>query len=333
MADAKDDGKRPIFVIKKIKKGGGHHGGAWKVAYADFVTAMMAFFLLMWLLNATTEEQKNGISNFFDPTPQISQSQSGAGGMLGGLSMSTQGARSTDLSNPMANPIKSLPTKSQKMGEPDLERIEQEKLEAEVARREEEEFERIKKEIEAAMNASPELKELMKNVVVDMTPEGLRIQIVDQDGTAMFASGSAEMFDQTKKLMQTVAGVIQSMPNQVSIRGHTDGAQYRGANPGYTNWELSADRANASRVALMEGGIPANRIANVVGKADTDHFVKDAPLDPKNRRISIILLHDKQTKTSGANASSGQSSAAAPASAPAPADPGYQPSQGAVTFP
>ncbi len=332
MADTKDDTKRPIFVIKKIKKGGGHHGGAWKVAYADFVTAMMAFFLLLWLLNATTEEQKSGISNYFDPNPQISTSESGAGGMLGGLSMSTQGARSTDLSNPMANPILAKPTPSNKMGEPDLERLEQEKLEAEVTRREEEEFQKVKEQIEAAMNASEELKEMLKNLVVDMTPEGLRIQIVDQDGAATFASGSAQMFDKTKKLMQTVAGVIKTLPNQVSVRGHTDGAQYAGANPDYSNWELSADRANASRIALMSGGIPIERVANVVGKADTDHFIKDQPLDPRNRRISIILLHDKQTRTDGPNASTGKSSVG-PAAPAAPADPGYTPTPGAVTFP
>jgi chemotaxis protein MotB len=331
--DKKDDGKRPIFVIKKIKKGGGHHGGAWKVAYADFVTAMMAFFLLMWLLNVTTEEQKTGISDFFDPNPQISQTQSGAGGMLGGLSMSTQGARSTDLENPLPNPLVRPPDKGSKIAEPDLEKIEQEKLEREVKRREEEEFKKVKDQIEQAMNASPELKEMLKNVVVDMTPEGLRIQIVDQEGASMFASGSSQMFDKTQKLMETVAGVIKTMPNQVSIRGHTDGAQYRGNN-GYTNWELSADRANASRVVLMQGGIAASRIANVVGKADTDHFVKNNALDPKNRRISIILLHDKQTKESGANASSGQGGGGTTDdSPPAPVDPGYRPSSGSVQFP
>lgn len=329
MADkGKDDGKRPIYVIKKIKKGGGHHGGAWKVAYADFVTAMMAFFLLMWLLNATTEEQKNGISNFFDPNPQISQSESGAGGMLGGMSMSTQGARSTDLSNPLPNPVMAQPEKAPKVGEPDLEKIEKERLEKEVERREEEEFQKVKKEIEAAMNASPELKELMKNVVVDMTPEGLRIQIVDQEGASMFESGSSKMLEKTEKLMQTVAGVIKTMPNQVSIRGHTDGVPYSGAN-GYTNWELSSDRANASRVALTAGGIPPARIANVVGKADTDHFVTEKPKDARNRRISIILLHDKMTKTVGPNASSGKGGTGASA----PVDKGYKPTPGAVQFP
>ncbi len=327
------DAKQPIFVIKKIKKAGGHHGGAWKVAYADFVTAMMAFFLLMWLLNVTTEEQKLGISNFFDPNPQISQSQSGAGGMLGGLSMATQGARSTDLNNPMPSPVLAQPEKNPKMGEPDvdLKKVEQERLDQEVARREEEEFEKVKKEIEAAMNASPELKEMMKNVVVDMTPEGLRIQIVDQEGAAMFESGSAKMLDKTDKLMRMVAGVIKTMPNQVSIRGHTDGVPYKGANPEYTNWELSVDRANASRVALTVGGVPPSRVANVVGKADTDHYIKDKATDPRNRRISIILLHEKQTNTAGANASSGKGGVGA--GAPKVADPGYKVTPGAVQFP
>ncbi len=345
MADAskeKDDNKRPIFVIKKIKKGGGHHGGAWKVAYADFVTAMMAFFLLMWLLNATTEVQRTGISDYFDPTPQISQNVSGAGGMLGGASVATQGVRSTDLANQIPNPITSTPEKTQTVGEPDLERVEQEKLEKEVERREEQEFEQVKKDLEAAMNASPEMKEMMKNIVVDMTPEGLRIQIVDQEGASMFSSGSAQMFEKTEKLLNVVANVINSVKNPVSIRGHTDGAQYKGADPNYTNWELSSDRANASRMELMRAGVDASRIANVVGKADTDHFIKTDPLDPRNRRLSIILLHDKQTK-SGANAS------AAPKTPPAPktnsagdltpetpggtGSPAYQATPGAVQFP
>lgn len=299
----KDDTKRPIFIIKKIKKGGGHHGGAWKVAYADFVTAMMAFFLLMWLLSVTTKEQKEGISDFFDPTPQVSQNVSGAGGMLGGASLSTDGVRSTDLSNNIPNPAISNPTKGGVAGEPNLEQIEKEKLEQEIERREEKEFENVKKNLEAAMNASPEMKEMLKNLVIDMTPEGLRIQIIDQEGASMFASGSAQMYEKTQKLLDVVGKVIQSVPNQVSIRGHTDGVQYKGEDPNYTNWELSSDRANASRMELMRSGIPVTRIANVVGKADTDHFVKENPLDPRNRRLSIILLHDKQTKSTGANAS------------------------------
>jgi chemotaxis protein MotB len=326
---SKDDTKRPIFVIKKIKKGGGHHGGAWKVAYADFVTAMMAFFLLLWLLNVTTEEQKSGISEFFDPTPQVSQENSGAGGMLGGLSMDTQGAKSTDLHNPIPNPTVRSPQQSRKIGEPELDKIAKEKLEAEVKKREEAEFQKVKEDIQKAIQDNPDLKDLAKNVVVDMTDEGLRIQIVDQDGAAMFASGSAQMYEKTRKLMEMVAGVVKTLPNQVSIRGHTDGVAYKGANPDYTNWELSADRANASRVAMMQGGLAQNRISNVVGKADTDHFNKANALDPKNRRISIILLHEKQTKQGGANASSGHGGVG---TEPTP-DPGYQVSPGNVQFP
>lgn len=332
MAENKDDSKRPIYVIKKIKKGGGHHGGAWKVAYADFVTAMMAFFLLMWLLNVTTEEQKTGISNFFDPNPQVSQSQSGAGGMLGGLSMSTQGAQSTDLRNNMPNPVQSTPTNAARKGQPDLEKVQKEKLEQEIAKREEAEFEKVKKKIEQALQDSPELKQLTKNVVMDMTPEGLRIQIVDQEGAAMFSSGSAQMYEKTQKLLQTVASAIKDLRNQVSIRGHTDGVPYRGQN-GYTNWELSSDRANASRMALMSGGLVGARVANVVGKADTDHFIKENAKDPRNRRISIILLHDKQTKDTGANTSSGKSAAADVGGKVVDDDPGYKPTPGNVTFP
>ena len=332
--DPAADGKRPIFVIKKIKKGGGHHGGAWKVAYADFVTAMMAFFLLLWLLNATTEEQKQGISNFFDPNPQVSLSSSGAGGMLGGISMAQQGAQSTNIENPMPSPMIQAPNKGPKVQPEELDKVQKEKLKKEIERREEAEFSKVKKQIEDAVKNTPELKDMMKNVVIDMTPEGLRIQIVDQDGAAMFASGSAKMYERTQKLMTMVAGVIKDLPNQISIRGHTDGVAYKGAN-GYTNWELSSDRANASRIALTTGGVPENHVANVVGKADTDNFIKDDPKDARNRRISIILLHDQETKDAGANSSSGQGGAGGTdesALEVAP-DPGYKPTQGNVSFP
>ncbi len=324
-----EEGKRPI-IIKKIKKGGhGHHGGAWKVAYADFVTAMMAFFLLLWLLNVTTEEQKLGISDYFNPTPQVSRSETGAGGMLGGLSISPDGAMVTDRQPPVQPPPQEADTQhGQQVGAAgaDLRKVEQEKMEKEIQRREEKNFDAAKKQIEDALDADSELKDLKKNLVVDMTPEGLRIQIVDQEGEAMFPSGSAQMFDKTQKLMKLVGNVIRNLPNQVSVRGHTDSQSYSDG-AGYTNWELSADRANASRKTLLDSGLPEKRINNVVGKADTDHFIKDKPLDPRNRRISIILLRDSLIKQQGANASS-----VSPA-VPEKADPGYRPSEGSVNFP
>lgn len=312
--------KAPIIVVKKIKKvAGGHHGGAWKVAYADFVTAMMAFFLLMWLLSSTSESQLEGIAEYFDPTPQIvSQSQSGAGGVMGGISVSAEGARMDDKKALTPDNITpAQPLKSPK----DLTDAE---LEAQNKKREQAQFDEAKKKIEEAINTS-EFKDVAKNLKMDMTSEGLRIQIVDQDGASMFPIGSAQPFAKTEKLLAQVAQVIASMPNQISVRGHTDGAAYsEGAN--YTNWELSGDRANSSRRVLIGAGIPETKIANVVGKAATDNYVKDKPLDPQNRRISIILLKQGLTQEAGTANSMDKTG-------PATAPPAYTPSQGKVQFP
>jgi len=303
VAEAKktdDKSKQPIFVKKIIKKGG-HHGGAWKVAYADFVTAMMAFFLLLWLLNVTTDEQKNAISNYFDPThPKVSEAVSGAGGVLGGLSMAPQGAMATTLQTVTAAPPASsvnkrnTDTKDKNHDSPNVSRKALEKAKAELRKQEQERFKEAEKKIKEAIEANPELKELAKNLLVDMTPEGLRIQIVDSEGKPMFSSGSAEMYDYTKKLIEQVSKVVIALPNEVSIRGHTDSVPYA-AGAKYTNWELSSDRANSSRRVMLDTGLPVTRVNNVVGQADTDHLVPDKPEDARNRRISIILLKEELT--------------------------------------
>jgi len=286
-----DDGPggQPI-IIKKIKKyAGGHHGGAWKVAYADFVTAMMAFFLLLWLLNVTTKEQKAGIADYFDPVPKISTSDDGAGGLMGGLSISPDGAMVTTVQPPVAQ--EADPTLR---AGADPKAIEEEKLKEEVREREEARFKKAEEAIQDAIESSPDLKNLSKNIMMDMTPEGLRIQIVDQEGQSMFPSGSAEMYEKTRNLLAQVSKVIAALPNDISVRGHTDAAPYS-AGAGYGNWELSADRANSSRRVLVESGLPEKRVNNVLGKADTDHMFGDKPLDARNRRISIILLREELT--------------------------------------
>lgn len=325
MADKGADGKAPVIVIKKIKKGGhGHHGGAWKVAYADFVTAMMAFFLLMWLLNATTKEQKEGIAEYFDPTPTIvSSSQSGAGGVMGGLTVSPEGARMAD-KQPVA-PSNQPPTQSAKSAK----ELTDEQLETETKKRENRSFDQVKREIEQAI-ANSDLKDLAKNLKIDMTPEGLRIQIVDQDGASMFPSGSAKPFAKTEKLLATVADIIRDTPNDISIRGHTDGAPYsEGAD--YTNWELSSDRAHSSRRVLLSNGINPEKISNVVGKADTDHYIKNNPMDAQNRRISIVLLRKSLTAEKGSVNS--MDNAPAEAKTPEPPPPAYKQTPGRVQFP
>ena len=324
------DEKAPIIVIKKIiKGGGGHHGGAWKVAYADFVTAMMAFFLLMWLLNATTEQQRKGISEYFDPTPmEVSSNTSGAGGVMGGMTVSNVGARVADVQPIVSNdnPVSTDQSSQSNPQATDPQKLTQEQLQQELEKRENTEFEKVKEQIDQAIQNS-DMKDLAKNLMVDMTPEGLRIQIVDRDGQSMFPTGSAQPYEKTVNLLGLVADIIRKMPNQISVRGHTDSTPYSGG-ADYTNWELSADRANASRRVLLKKEISLKKLSNVVGKADTEHLNPLQPNDPQNRRISIILLRDSLTKPT-----SGKKSAAASGTGSVPVDPGYKKTQGNVQFP
>jgi chemotaxis protein MotB len=297
MADksSSEDKKRPI-IVKKVKKvvGGGHHGGAWKVAYADFVTAMMAFFLLLWLLNVSTQEQLNGIADYFRPT-LASVSQSGAGGVMGGISAVTDGAMRTELVN---DPTDSTPTALVDIDDEETEEPETEEQNKKITRNEferlkaEEEqktFEEARQELMSAIQNDAQLKELAKNLIIDMTPEGLRIQIVDQQGKSMFPLGSAKMYDETYLLISKVTQVITKLPNHLSINGHTDSLPY-GTNATYNNWDLSSERANASRRALVASGLAEKRIANVSGKAEIDPLFPQDTTNPQNRRISIILL-------------------------------------------
>lgn len=298
------DGNQPVVIIKKVKKGGaGHHGGAWKVAYADFVTAMMAFFLLLWLLNVTTAEQKAGLADYFAPTV-ASKSESGAGGVLGGQTMIVDGAKVSDrgqvnVTVAIAPPTEDVPGMKFKEHEKDFDKekdkdgaIDEKELERQLAEREQKAFEEARDQIRQAIQDVPELADLKRNLVIDMTPEGLRIQLVDQDRQSMFPSGTAEMHDSTRLLLQNVAQIINRLPNRISITGHTDSTPFRGNN-GYSNWELSTDRANASRRVIVEAGVPAARIDNVVGKADSDPLISSDPTNPANRRISIVLLREK----------------------------------------
>ncbi len=284
------------IIIKRYKKGGeGHHGGAWKVAYADFVTAMMAFFLLLWLLNAVTEEQLTGISNYFAPTT-ASLSVSGAGGILGGQVIG-EGAQTSNNSSPSL--VQHLPPSSIGPGGDDLtsqatepmDGMGEQQFKEMLAEREQKTFDKAKEMLEQAVKGIPELKQYQGSMLVDNTPEGLRIQITDQEGLAMFPSGSSAMYGHTRSLMDLVSRVVNQLPNKVAISGYTDAIPFRDPS-GYTNWELSADRALASRRALLASGVPEDRIDRVVGKADTEPLVTDDPKAPRNRRISIILLRE-----------------------------------------
>ncbi len=292
-------------IIKKIKKGGGHghHGGAWKVAYADFVTAMMAFFLLMWLINTTSPEQKRGIADYFAPA-SVSKSTSGSGGILDGTSFGEDGGKS---GGAVAIVVKMTPdgkTKEEQKSDPATQPAETrpsaEDMEAaEESVAEQKEFESAEMSLRQAMQDMPELAELSKQILIDITPEGLRLQLIDQEGRPMFAAGSAEPTDRIKRLLKEVAKVIQRLPNRVTIAGHTDSGQFEGAN-GYSNWELSADRANMSRKLLMQNGVVPDRIYQVSGKAGSEPLLPEDPYASANRRITIVLLREAPPLPAGA---------------------------------
>ncbi len=252
------------------------------------MTAMMAFFLLMWLFNSMSEQQLNGIADYFAPTT-ASLSQSGAGGMLGGKVIG-EGVLSSNSSSAAFNP--NLPPPTFNNGETESpEDLNEDALKKVQEEKEQQQFEQTAEAIRNAVGGMPELKALTNNLQIDNTPEGLRIQIVDQDGTAMFPSGSSRMDPNMRKLLGLVATAIKDLPKKVAIAGHTDSTRY--ADPsGYGNWELSADRALASRRALVEMGFPEKQVQRVVGRADTDPLVTDNLNSPQNRRISIVLLRD-----------------------------------------
>ncbi len=284
---------RPI-IIKKIKKGHdhGHHGGAWKVAYADFVTAMMAFFLLMWLLNTTSPEQKRGIADYFAPA-SVSASTSGSGAILAGAALGDDGA----LDRGSSTVIERLSPQSEaESNDNDTERASQDQTTAnsaaqfEEARAEEASFRSAEMSLRQAMQDMPELAELSRHLIIDETPEGLRIQIVDQEGRPMFEPGSAEPMERARILLRAIGQVATRLPNRVTIAGHTDAGPSPA--PSYTNWELSADRANTSRRLLQEAGLGADRIYTVSGKAGSEPLFADDPYGSGNRRISIVLLRE-----------------------------------------
>ncbi len=287
------------IIIKKVKGGGhGHHGGAWKVAYADFVTAMMAFFLLLWLLNATTDEQKSGIADYFAPAA-VSASQSGSGGVLGGTVISMSGVLSAN-----GGPSEGASTPEQPVdpagedGDPEVKadptEMTEEQLAAETAKREQEQFEQAAESLRQAIDSIPELAQLKNSLLIDQTPEGLRIQLADQEGTSMFPLGSSQPNDNMQRLIGLVTSVVEKLPNKISVSGHTDDLPYKSAN-GYSNWELSADRANAARRLLLDTGLEPGRVALVQGRAATDPLLPDDPNSARNRRISIVLLRGSDT--------------------------------------
>lgn len=281
-----DDLSQKPIIIKRIKKvSGGHHGGAWKIAYADFVTAMMAFFLLMWLLGSTTQGDKEGIAEYFKTPLKIAL----AGGDGSGDSSSIIKGGGEDLSRRMGQV---------KRG--DIEEIKRainlEAAQAEKQRLELEQFKNLKKKIEQAIEANPSLINFKKQLLLDITTDGLRIQIVDERNRPMFSIGKAELQSYTKEILHEIGKMLNEVQNKISLSGHTDATPYPSGEKSYSNWELSADRANASRRELIAGGMDANKVLRVVGLSSAVLFDKEDPLSPFNRRISIIVMNEKAEK-------------------------------------
>ena len=275
------DGKRlqPI-IVKRVKKGGhSAHGGAWKIAYADFVTAMMAFFLLMWLLGSTSQGDLKGIASYFQSPLKIAMAGgTGSGdsssiikGGGGSLSRSAGNVKNGDVQAPARN-------------------INLQALRAEIQSRDEERMRGVQARIEQAVQASPALAALRHQMRMDVTADGLRIQIVDDQGRPMFDAGSPRVKDYMRELLRSIGRLLDNDDARVVLSGHTDASPYSGGERGYSNWELSADRANASRRELLAGGLREDRVVRVLGMGSSVPFADNDPLSPLNRRISILVL-------------------------------------------
>lgn len=274
--------KAPI-IVKRVKKvTGGHHGGAWKIAYADFVTAMMAFFLLMWLLGSTSKGDLNGIAEYFKNPLKVSMS----GGDGSGDSSSVIKGGGADLTR-QAGQVKRGET------EPEKKSYNLKAAKAELEREEAASLKTLKKKLDAAVDANPTLKQFKRQLLIDITSEGLRIQIVDEQNRPMFNLASAELQPYTKVILSEIGRVLNDVQNRISLSGHTDATPYANGHRGYGNWELSTDRANASRRALIAGGMDEAKMLRVVGLASSVPFNQAGPFDPINRRISIIVMNKR----------------------------------------
>lgn len=275
-----NDKKLQPIIVKRIKKGGhGAHGGAWKIAYADFVTAMMAFFLLMWLLGSTTEGDLRGIAAYFKSPLKVSM----AGGRTTGDRTSVIPGGGNDLTQAHGQ-VKKANSETDEF----MRRHSEQK--ARQAERDARAILALQAKIEAAVSSNAMLNEYRSQIRLDVTPDGLQIQIVDEQNRPMFDIGSAIVKPHMQTILREVGAALGGVENRISLAGHTDAAPYGNGERGYSNWELSADRANASRRELVAAGMPDNKLARVVGLGSTDLLHPEDPRAPQNRRITITVL-------------------------------------------
>ncbi|WP_249582884.1 flagellar motor protein MotB [Pseudomonas viridiflava] len=314
------ENNQPI-IIKRVKRfGGGHHGGAWKIAFADFATAMMAFFLVLWLMSSATPEQLIAVAGYFKDPVGFSDSGSPYVIDLGG--------------SPEMSPNQTLNPEVKTTPSPDTVPIESDTSESKAEEVEQERLEMLLQELQNKVEENPQLQKFKDQILFEITQDGLRIQIMDADNRPMFDSGSARLKPYFEDILLAMADTIKSVPNKISISGHTDATPFIG-NGGFGNWELSANRANAARRALVAGSYPDPQVARVVGYASSALYDRENPTNPVNRRIDIVVLTKKaQERIEGAQNSGGapqtppaQSAPPAPGSvpgasaAPAPVDP------------
>jgi chemotaxis protein MotB len=319
---AGDAKKLQPIIIKRIKKGGhAVHGGAWKIAYADFVTAMMAFFLLMWLLGSTTEGDKKGIADYFASPLKLALLNGGTGSGDSSHVVKGGGADVTRTTGQV------------KRGEVDAARstVNVHQLKAEQARAEVARLQDLKARMQEKIASNGKLAGMASQILMEMTRDGLRIQIVDEEGRPTFPSGSAVMQPAMRELMHELGKVLTEVPNRLTLEGHTDATPFGTGERGYSNWELSADRANASRRELLAGGLPEEQVLRVQGLAAANPFDRRDPAAPANRRISIVVMTREAEEAlfrttpdtepeATAEGAAAAASASAAASSPAPAN-------------
>ncbi len=288
------DKKLQPIIIKRIKKSGhAAHGGAWKIAYADFVTAMMAFFLLMWLLGSTAQGELQGIASYFQNPVKVSLQ----GGNGSGNSSSIIPGGGADLSKTVGQVDRSKPEERR------IRTVQSEaEARAELARKDALRIEALRDKIDSLITGNPKLAEYRSQIRLEITPDGLQIQIVDDQKRAMFDSGSALVKPYMRDILHEIGGALGGVQNRISLAGHTDATPYGNGDRGYSNWELSADRASASRRELVAGGMPDEKMVRLVGLASSDLMEPDTPRSPTNRRISItVLTHEAESRLLGSN--------------------------------
>ena len=303
--------KRPLIIVKRYRRvEGGHHGGAWKIAYADFVTAMMAFFLVMWLVTSISKQERAAIFEYFkNPSMEPGKSVHPAPGQMGPGGASTSpinlgggldAPRTSTTGTPTElgkGPADAVGRPSQQEADPASHQPAGQPTSPQAA--ESKRLEALLKELQEAISKGQALKPFKDQLLLDIMPEGLRIQIVDSQNRPMFDVGHAKLKDYTVTILRQLAPYLASVPNRISITGHTDATPYPGSRD-YSNWELSADRANAARRVLVSSGLPASKIGRIVGLADSAPIDRDHPLSPVNRRISIIVMtHEGEATPEG----------------------------------